>query len=218
MEVLDRGIGFDPNLIEKHSHTANQFGLFSIRERMALLGGRMVIDSSSGSGTCIRLYVALSEREQPNAALPSLKSGPLLAKRSSQDFSPGMSSGYRVLLVDDHAVVRQGLRSLLDAWSDVKVVGEAGDGIEAIRLTESLQPDVVVMDINMPNMNGIDATRQIRQNNPNIHVIGLSVRQDKETEQAMREAGAAGYLSKETAGHDLYRMIAHIVRLHQNFG
>ena len=217
MEVLDRGIGFDPNLIEKHSHTANQFGLFSIRERMALLGGRMVIDSSSGSGTCIRLYVALSEREQPNAALPSLKSGPLLAKRSSQDFSPGMSSGYRVLLVDDHAVVRQGLRSLLDAWPDVEVVGEAGDGIEAIRLTESLQPDVVVMDINMPNMNGIDATRQIRQNNPKIHVIGLSVRQDKETEKAMREAGAAGYLSKETAGQDLYRMVAHVVRLHESF-
>ncbi|HSF09715.1 MAG TPA: response regulator transcription factor, partial [Nitrospirales bacterium] len=101
--------------------------------------------------------------------------------------------------------------------SDVEVVGEAGDGMEAIRLAESLQPDVVVMDINMPNMNGIEATRQIRQNHPHIHVIGLSVRQDKETEHAMREAGAAGYLSKETAGQDLYRMMASIVRLHQNF-
>ncbi|WNM62660.1 response regulator [Candidatus Nitrospira neomarina] len=217
IDISDRGVGFDPNLIEKHSHTANQFGLFSIRERMSLLGGRMVIDSSPGSGTRIRLYVALSEHDQSHVTVPFSDGAPSIAQGAGQGSSPEMSSGYRVLLVDDHAVVRQGLRSLLDAWPDVEVVGEAGDGIEAIRLTESLQPDVVVMDINMPHMNGIDATRQIRQNNPNIQVIGLSVRQDKETEQAMREAGAAGYLSKETAGQDLYRMIARIARLHQNF-
>jgi CheY-like chemotaxis protein len=217
IEILDRGVGFDPNLIEKHSPTFNQFGLFSIRERMSLLGGRMVIDSSSGSGTRIRLYMALSEQDPSNATLSLSDSGPMVTKETSQGERSKMSKGYRVLLVDDHAVVRQGLRSLLDAWSDVEVVGEAGDGMEAIRLAESLQPDVVVMDINMPNMNGIEATRQIRQNHPHIHVIGLSVRQDKETEHAMREAGAAGYLSKETAGQDLYRMMASIVRLHQNF-
>jgi PAS domain S-box-containing protein len=217
IEISDRGVGFDPNLIEQHSHTSNQFGLFSIRERMSLLGGRMVIDSSLGSGTRIRLYVALSEQDQSHVTFPVADGAPLIPQKTKQGSSPQMSSGYRVLLVDDHAVVRQGLRSLLDAWSDVEVVGEAGDGIEAIRLTESLQPDVVVMDINMPNMNGIEATRKIRQNHPNIHVIGLSVRQDKETEQAMREAGAAGYLSKETAGQDLYRMMANVVRLHQHF-
>lgn len=217
IEILDRGVGFDPNLIEKHSHASNQFGLFSIRERMTLLGGRMVIDSSASSGTCIRLYVAVSEQDPSNATVSISNSAPMVTQETSQGERSNMSKGYRVLLVDDHAVVRQGLRSLLDAYSNVEVVGEAGDGIEAIRLTESLQPDVVVMDINMPNMNGIDATRQIRQNNPNIHVIGLSFRQDKETEQAMREAGAAGYLSKETAGQDLYRMIVHIVGLHQNF-
>ncbi|MDT3778822.1 response regulator transcription factor [Nitrospira sp. MA-1] len=119
--------------------------------------------------------------------------------------------------MDDHAVVRQGLRSLLGAFSDIEVVGEAGDGIEAIRLTASLQPDVVVMDINMPKMNGIEATRQIRHHHPGIHVIGLSVRQDKETEQAMRGAGAAAYLSKESAGQELYRLIVQIVCMHQKF-
>ncbi len=106
---------------------------------------------------------------------------------------------------------------MLDVYPDIEVVGEAGNGVEAIRLTESLQPDVVMMDVNMPTMNGIEATRQIRHHNPGIQVIGLSVRQDKETEQAMREAGAAGYVSKESAGQELYRMIVHIARVHRKY-
>lgn len=217
IEITDQGKGFDLHLIEKHSHSSNQFGLFSIRERMSLLGGRMVIDSSSGSGTRIRLYVSLPDQGRPNAAFSSLDPAPMVATGNNQGSTPETSSGFRVILVDDHAVVRQGLRSLLEAFSDIEVVGEAGDGIEAIRLTESLQPDVVVMDVNMPKMNGIEATRQIRQNNSGIQVIGLSVCQDKETEQAMREAGAAAYLSKESAGQELYRMVVQIVRMHQKF-
>ena len=216
IEITDQGKGFDLHLIEKHSHSSNQFGLFSIRERMSLLGGRMVIDSSSDSGTRIRLYVSLPDQRRPNTAFSSLDPAPMVAT-GIQGSSPRTSSVFRVILVDDHAVVRQGLRSLLDAFPDIEVMGEAGDGIEAIRLTEFLQPDVVVMDVNMPKMNGIEATRQIRQNNSGIQVIGLSVCQDKETEQAMREAGAAAYLSKESAGQELYRMIVQIVRMHQKF-
>ncbi|WP_447962908.1 response regulator [Nitrospira sp. Ecomares 2.1] len=217
IEIADQGKGFDLHLIEQHSHSSNQFGLFSIRERMSLLGGRMVIDSTSGSGTRIRLYASLPDQARPNAAFSSLAPAPMVATEISQESSPERSSGFRVILVDDHAVVRQGLRSLLGAFSDIEVVGEAGDGIEAIRLTASLQPDVVVMDINMPKMNGIEATRQIRHHHPGIQVIGLSVRQDKETEQAMRGAGAAAYLSKESAGQELYRLIVQLVRMHQKF-
>ncbi|HSF10106.1 MAG TPA: ATP-binding protein, partial [Nitrospirales bacterium] len=84
IEILDRGVGFDPNLIEKHSPTFNQFGLFSIRERMSLLGGRMVIDSSSGSGTRIRLYMALSEQDPSNATLSIADSGMMVTKETSQ--------------------------------------------------------------------------------------------------------------------------------------
>lgn len=217
IEITDQGKGFDLHLIEKHSHSSNQFGLFSIRERMSLLGGRMVINSSSGSGTRIRLYVSLPDQTRSNAAFSSRDPAPLVATGINQGSRPRTSSVFRVILVDDHAVVRQGLRSLLEALPDIEVIGEAGDGIEAIRLTEFLQPDVVVMDVNMPKMNGIEATRQIRQNNSGIQVIGLSVCQDKETEQAMREAGAAAYLFKESAGQELYRMIVQIIRMHQKF-
>lgn len=218
IEISDQGRGFDLDLIHKHSHSSNQFGLFSIRERMSLLGGRMVIDSNVGSGTCTRLYVALPDQEQPGGAALASPIFPSKVVRSiSPDSRPPSSTGFRVILVDDHALVRQGFRSVLDIHPDIEVVGEAVNGVEAIRLTESLQPDVVVMDVNMPIMNGIDATRQIRSHHSGIQVIGLSVCQDKETEQAMREAGAAGYLSKESAGQELYRMIVHIVRVHQKY-
>lgn len=217
IEISDEGKGFDPHRIDQSSYSSNQFGLFSIRERMSLLGGRMVIDSNVGSGTCTRLYVALPDQDHPGGDLVSPSVPAKAARRISPDSRPHSSSGFRVILVDDHALVRQGLRSVLDIHPDIEVVGEAGNGVEAIRLAESLQPDVVVMDVNMPTMNGIDATRQIRHHHSGIQVIGLSVRQDKETEQAMREAGAAGYLSKESASQELYRMIVHIVRVHQKY-
>ncbi|HEX2056201.1 MAG TPA: PAS domain-containing protein [Nitrospiraceae bacterium] len=113
----------------------------------------------------------------------------------------------RVLLADDHAMLRQGLRSVLDAYADVEVVGEASDGEEAIRLAQSLQPDIVVMDVNMPGVDGIEATRQLRHEQPTIAVIGLSVHNNPRVEQAMREAGVTGFLTKESAVEQLYLAI-----------
>ena len=105
----------------------------------------------------------------------------------------------RVLLVDDHRVLRQGMRSIVAAYDHLEVVGEAGDGIEAVTLTQQLRPDVVVMDINMPRMDGIEATRRIKTDWPDIMIIGLSVNQSADTEQKMKTAGASAYLTKESA-------------------
>jgi DNA-binding NarL/FixJ family response regulator len=117
------------------------------------------------------------------------------------------ASPVRVLLADDHAMVRQGLRSLLDGYGDVSVIGEAADGDEVIQLARSLQPDVVVMDVNMPGTDGIEATRILKGEQPTITVIGLSVHTNREIEQSMRAAGATEFLTKEAAVDRLHEAV-----------
>jgi DNA-binding NarL/FixJ family response regulator len=105
----------------------------------------------------------------------------------------------RVLLVDDHFLVRQGLRKYLSHHVDIELVGEAADGEEAVKLTDLLKPDVVVMDINMPRMNGIEATGSIIRKHPHIPVIGLSFYVGNGNRQAFLDAGACLLLEKGTA-------------------
>lgn len=118
----------------------------------------------------------------------------------------------RVLLVDDHVMVRQGLRVVLDAYADVELIGEAGNGEEAIQLVDRLRPAVVVMDINMPKMDGIEATEQIKRRYPETIVIGISVNAAKENEESMIRAGAVRLMTKEAAVEQLYDEIQKAVK------
>ncbi|HLC29367.1 MAG TPA: response regulator transcription factor, partial [Dehalococcoidia bacterium] len=102
----------------------------------------------------------------------------------------------RVLIAEDHALVRDGIRELLERQSDIEVVGEAADGEEAVQLARQLQPDIVLMDISMPRLNGVEATRIIKQSSPHIAVLVLSAYDDDAYVFAVFEAGAAGYLLK----------------------
>ena len=120
---------------------------------------------------------------------------------------PGGGRVTRVLLVDDHAMVRQGLRSVLNAYDDIQIVGEAQDGLEAVRLVGELRPRVVIMDISMPKLNGIEATAQIKTRYPDTTVIGLSVNADGENAEAMARAGATRLMTKEAAVESLYGAI-----------
>src|SRR5713101_2196465 len=113
----------------------------------------------------------------------------------------------KVLLADDHVVVRQGLRALLIAEQDIDIVVEADNGRQAVSLVKSLLPDVVVMDIAMPVLNGLEATRQITRALPSTKVLILSSYSDDEYVQQLTEAGAAGYLVKQTAANDLLKGI-----------
>lgn len=113
----------------------------------------------------------------------------------------------KVLLADDHTVVRQGLRALLEAESDITVVGEAETGRQAMRLALKLSPDVVVIDVAMPQLNGLEATRQIAKELPGVRVLVLSSYSDDEYVRQATEAGATGYLLKQTAAEDLIRAI-----------
>ena len=120
---------------------------------------------------------------------------------------PAPTARIRVLLVDDHTVVRRGLRLVFELEDDLEVVGEAADGREALAQVAELRPDVVVMDLLMPGMNGVEATRAIRAAHPDVEVVALtSVLEDRMVVDAV-EAGAAGYLLKETRPDDLFEAV-----------
>jgi len=109
----------------------------------------------------------------------------------------------RVLLVDDHAMVRRGLREFVAPYDDITVVGEAADGFEALSATESLRPDVVVMDLNLPRLDGVEAIRELRAVRPEIEVVALAGTVEEERVMAAIEAGAAGFLLKDAGPDDV---------------
>jgi CheY-like chemotaxis protein len=188
--VKDEGRGFQAGEIEQPGDPHSRFGLFTIKERMAKLNGRLEVQSLPGQGTSVTLVVPCGE---PEADQP--------------DGKPETTERLRVLLVDDHAMVREGLRSILESYQDLEVVGEAGDGMEAIKLARTRHPDVVVMDINMPRLDGIAATRQIKHDLPSTAVIGISVQDSSQIERAMLSAGAAKFLTKDRAASQLHDAI-----------
>ena len=115
-----------------------------------------------------------------------------------------------VLLAEDHQIVREGFRSLLKQERDIEVVGEAETGRQAVQLTGKLRPDVVVMDIAMPQLNGLEATRQIRKEFPDTKVLILSAHSDEAYVEQVAELGAAGFLLKQTSSHDLATAIREV--------
>ena len=212
VEVRDEGVGFDLAAADSTSTAMlSKFGLLSVRERMKALGGRFDLESSPGAGTTATLVLPVADSAECGTVLSAPVQDSGLSTQdpglSTQESALRQDAKIRVLLVDDHAMVRQGLRAVLESYPDVEVVGEAWDGEEAVACVERLQPTIVVMDINMPKMNGIKATAQITSRFSDIIVIGLSVQAGGENEVAMRKAGASMLLTKEAAVEDLYRAI-----------
>jgi CheY-like chemotaxis protein len=198
--VADAGQGFDP--AQDLAGTDKHFGHFSIRERMEAMGGSFEIGSTPGQGTTARLVVA---RQSPFSS----QTAPANRATSLSEAATRLSASaeIRILMVDDHPLVRQGMRGVMEGFKNMHVVGEAMDGREAVQLAETLRPDVIVMDVNMPNMDGIEATRVIRRAHPATIIIGLSVNDSPHVAAAMREAGATAYLTKEAAPEQLYHAI-----------
>lgn len=113
----------------------------------------------------------------------------------------------KLLLVDDHEVVRTGLRMLLENQPNIKIVGEASTGMQAIELADSLLPDVVIMDITLPDISGIEATRRLRQSHPDLPVVALTIHEDEQYFFEMLQAGASAYVPKRAAPEDLMNAI-----------
>jgi DNA-binding NarL/FixJ family response regulator len=119
--------------------------------------------------------------------------------------------GLRIIIADDHKIMREGLRTLLEKHDDFKIIAEAGDGRTTVRITDELKPDLVVMDTIMPDLNGIEATRQIKTRNPGIKIIALSMYSDKQFVMQMLQAGASGYILKDCAFKELVYAIQSVV-------
>lgn len=121
-------------------------------------------------------------------------------------------SKLRVLLADDHAVVREGLKALINGHPDMEVVGEAADGRAVCSRATELCPDVVVMDVSMPFVNGVEATREVRHLRPEIKVLALTVHEERSYLRELMEAGAAGYVLKRSAAEDLVHALRVVAR------
>lgn len=209
--VSDRGIGFEPDALE-HRTKAGQvgWGLFSIRERLTLLGGRFEIYSTPGEGTRVRLVAPRGDASDFIPASTASAFGPIAAASPSDD-GHSRPGALKILLVDDHAGVRSTLRGILNEQPQLSVVGDASNGFEAIAYAHTLRPDVILMDIAMPHMDGIEATMRIRSELPDIQIFGLSMQSRGEVTDAIERAGAEAFFVK---GIDTPRLIEHLVALH----
>jgi PAS domain S-box-containing protein len=207
--VQDEGEGCDPAKVMEMKKAT--FGLFSIRERMEAMDGWMDMQSKPGLGTTVTLGVTLrAGDEDVRGKGLGVRGEDVTAEHSLPSHPSPLTphvSRIRVLLVDDHAMVRQGLRSLLDGYGDLDVIAEAGDGEEAVSLALELKPDLIVMDVNLPRLDGIEATKRIRKDRPDTVVVGISVNQAEHVMYAMKEAGATAFLTKESAADQLYETI-----------
>ena len=217
MTIEDEGTGFEPNQLRAEGGHSGGIGLFGIRERLLYVGGHMEIDSVPGQGSRFKLIVPYSsiavETDQPSAKQVLVS----VAVSAQLEGKPADATRkIRIVLVDDHMVVRQGLAGLLRMEPDFEIAGEASDGESAVGLIRAVRPDIVLMDISMPGMDGVQATRIIHEELPDICIIGLSMFQEGEQQAAMREAGAVNYLTKSGPSETLVEAIRTCVRVSGN--
>jgi len=199
--VSDEGEGFDPSLLDTVASDSGGLGLFSIRERIDSIGGRFDIASAPGKGC--RFTLTVSTTRKSAAALTATT--PAGAGAIGRDSCK--RERIRVLIADDHALFRDGIGRILNYEPDLEVVGYATDGAEAIELARKLMPDIILMDIGMPGVDGIEATRAICGESAAIRVIGLSMYEDEERSRSMLNAGAIAYKNKGCAPAELVAAI-----------
>jgi signal transduction histidine kinase/ActR/RegA family two-component response regulator len=211
MTVTDRGVGFMPSRLDDRSRPGHVgWGLFRIRERLSLLGGNLDIDSAPGRGTRVRL-VAPRGAGHDTVADASESSVARSGAAPAVDDDRSAPDALRILIVDDHPAVRRALREMLHQRPQLAVVGDSANGFEAIAHANTLRPDVILMDIAMPHMDGVEATARIRAALPEIRILGLSTLARSETADAIEQAGADGFFVK---GTDTRRLIEQLLAYH----
>jgi PAS domain S-box-containing protein len=201
--VEDEGRGLKSKTLAPES-TAASFGLSSIRQRLSLFDGRMEVESGPDRGTAVTITVPTGPQEAQDEIVPLTAE---VKRWSSGDVTPGV---IRVLVADDHEVMRKGLVGILEQQEGIAIVGEACDGRQALEEARRLKPHVVIMDVSMPGVNGVDSTRLIRAEMPEMRVIGLSMHSEDVVSEQMLAAGADHYLSKDSPIQDLLAAIRNV--------
>lgn len=210
IEVRDPGKGLEAHALEAAGLGGKSWGLFQIRERLEWIDGSFTIESAPYSGTCVMIVapraVAEERRELATEAESAGVSAAEFVDRQKND-----SNAIQVVLIDDHEAIRSALAILIDQERDMKVIGEIGEGKLGVDIVCDLEPDVVIMDVDLPGISGVEATRQITTKHPGMRVIGLSMYDTADVAEQMRVAGAAAYLSKRAPAEEL---IAKIREMH----
>jgi PAS domain S-box-containing protein len=208
--VTDEGLGFDPlELVERAKVKQVGWGHFSIRERLTLLGGRFDVESAPGRGATFRL-IAPRDIARSRAGATSAPGHGVVEPPPRDAASPYV---LRILIADDHPALRKTFRELLQARPEFQVVGEATNGLEAIEQAHMCRPDVILMDVQMPEMDGIEATRRLRAELPFIQILGFSI-YPRTGPHAIELAGAEGFFTK---GVDTERLLDHLLARHASF-
>ena len=177
---------------------------FSIQEQLSFLDGRLHISSASDRGTICTVSIPIATEDASNLdTRPAVDS----IKIENTEMLQIAKGPIRILVVDDHEVARKALVQILTLEEYFSVVGEAIDGLDAIEKTRTLKPDVILMDVTMPQMNGVEATRAIMAEFSGVKVIGLSMHGSEEMEPHMLAAGATSYLHKLTPVQQLFDTI-----------
>ncbi len=213
--IDDDGAGFEASS-RPAPGVAGGYGLFGMEERARLLGGDVQIDSTPGWGTRIRATLPYRRmREAVELPAPQVTS---YAHSAIVPYRPENTEGaLRVLIADDHAIVRQGLRDILEAQGSVIVVGEAENGAQAAERAAELQPDVVLMDLQMPEVDGLEGLRRLHAESPDLPVIVLTTFETEGSVAQALTAGARGYLLKDTGPAELVAAIHSVYRGESQF-
>ena len=186
IRIEDNGIGFDAQQVTGRANGCHGMGLSAVALRCRMIGADLSIDSETGKGT----------RHEHLPALVNPRERPM--------------KDYRIILADDHVMMREGVKNMLDAVAGLAVIGETGDGLQLLNILKRNVPDMVILDISMPGLRGIEAAREIHSLYPDVHVLMLSMHKSEDFLFMSLEAGAKGYLLKEDSGDELLQAIDQI--------
>jgi signal transduction histidine kinase/CheY-like chemotaxis protein len=215
IEIQDFGKGIEPSNTGSANESIGRFGvgIQGMTERIRQLGGKLVITSRPNRGTLVVATIPLSSQ----AVMPPQASSGLVQTSSvlgTELAGPVESTRRkRILIADDHEMLRRGVRNTLQTQLDLEICGEAVNGQEAVDKVKALQPDLVILDINMPVLNGLVAVRQILRHRPQTKVLVFSVHDSDQTVQEVHAAGAHGFISKGKDAQDLLRVVRNVLNI-----